>query len=136
MLATKKGTRLLQAVPDDADSAMIAGRCERMNGALEAIEGMRLAVHRDLKGLVVVIAAGFTCSHDVRLRLCRRCILKSANGIRFRQQMLLNIGHPLRHGSETMALEAADWNSRAVAAGGAERPPSGHRDRAERRRRV
>jgi hypothetical protein len=66
MLATKKGTRLLQAVPDDADSAMIAGRCERMNGALEAIEGMRLAVHRDLKGLVIVIAAGFTCSHDVR----------------------------------------------------------------------
>jgi hypothetical protein len=30
---------------------------------------MRLAVHCDLKGLVIVIAAGFTCSHDIRLHL-------------------------------------------------------------------
>jgi hypothetical protein len=53
---------------DDADSTMIAGWCERMIGAFEAIKGMRLAAHRDLKDFVVVIAAGFTCSHDIHLR--------------------------------------------------------------------
>ena len=68
MLATKKRAGLLEAMPHDADSAMIAGWCERMNGAFEAIKGMRLAAHRDLKGFVVVVAAGFTCSHDVHLR--------------------------------------------------------------------
>ncbi len=68
MLATKESAGLLKAMPDDADSAMIASWCERMNGAFEAIKGMRLAAHRDLKRLVVVIAAGFTCSHDVHLR--------------------------------------------------------------------
>ena len=50
-------------MPDDANSAMIAGWCERMDGAFEAIKGMRLAAHRDLKRLVVVVAAGFTRSH-------------------------------------------------------------------------
>ena len=65
MLATKESAGLLKAMPDDADSAVIAGWRERMNGAFEAIIGMRLAVHRDLKRLVVVIAAGFTCSHDL-----------------------------------------------------------------------
>ncbi|MCK1713077.1 MULTISPECIES: hypothetical protein [unclassified Bradyrhizobium] len=65
MLATEKGTRLLQAVSDDTDSTMIAGRRERVNGAFEAIERMRFAVHRDLKGLVIIIAAGFTCRHDL-----------------------------------------------------------------------
>jgi hypothetical protein len=69
MLATKKCAGLLEAMPDDADSAMIAGWCERMNGAFEAIKGMCLAVHRDLKGFVVVVAAGFTCRHDVHLSL-------------------------------------------------------------------
>jgi hypothetical protein len=64
MLATIKCAPLLQAVSDDANSAMIAGRCERMNGAFEAIKSMRLAAHGDLKRLVVVVAAGFTCSHD------------------------------------------------------------------------
>jgi hypothetical protein len=68
MLATVKCAALLQAMPDNANSTMSAGWCERMNGAFEAVEGMRLAAHRDLKRLVVVIAAGFTCSHDLHLR--------------------------------------------------------------------
>jgi hypothetical protein len=71
MIATEKSTRLLQSVPDDADTAMSAGRRERMNGALETIEGVRPAVHRDLKRLVIVIAAGFTGSHDIHLHLWR-----------------------------------------------------------------
>src|SRR6266446_2611762 len=111
MLATIKAARLLHAVPDDPDSAVIAGRCERMNGALEAVVGMRLAVHRDLKGLVVVVAAGFTCSHDVAFAdMPQMLILKSANGIRFQQQRVLNVDRSLRHGTETMTLEAADPN--------------------------
>ena len=65
MLAAEKGARLLQAVPDDASAAMIAGRRERVYGAFEAVERMRFAVHRDLKGLVVVVAASFARSHDV-----------------------------------------------------------------------
>src|SRR6266478_3340235 len=87
MLATKESAGLLQAMPDDADSTVIAGWRERMNGAFEAIIGMRLAVHRDLKRLVVVISAGFACSHECSPSpICRRCILKSANGIRFQQR--------------------------------------------------
>jgi len=59
-------------VSDDADTAMIAGRRERVNGAFEAVERMRLAVHRDLKRLVVVIAASFARSHNVTfLLICR-----------------------------------------------------------------
>jgi hypothetical protein len=104
MLATKQCAGLLEAMPDDADSAMIAGWRERMNGAFEAIKGMRLAVHRVLRGFVVVIAAGFTCSHDVHLR---RNILKSANGVRFQQQALLNIDHSISDtASRTAAPEA------------------------------
>ena len=114
MLATIKAARLLHAVPHDPDSAVIAGRCERMNGALEAVVGMRLAVHRDLKGLVVVVAAGFTCSHDVAFAdMPQMLILKSANGIRFQQQRVLNVDRSLRHGTETMTLEAADANGPA-----------------------
>lgn len=71
MIATEKSTRLLQSVPDDADTAMSAGRRERMNGALETIEGVRPAVHCDLEGLVIVIAAGFTGSHDIHPHLAR-----------------------------------------------------------------
>src|SRR6266545_2314713 len=97
MLATKESAGLLQAMPDDSDSAMIAGWRERMNGAFEAIIGMRLAAHRDLKRLVVVIAAGFTCSHECPPSpICCRCILKSANGIRFQQRRLPNLGQMKR----------------------------------------
>src|SRR5258707_15806985 len=65
VLAAVKRTRLLQAVPDDARSAMIAGRRERVDGAFEAVERMRLPVHGDLKRLVVVVTAGFAGSHGV-----------------------------------------------------------------------
>ena len=114
MLATKECAGLLEAMPHDADSAMIAGWCERMNGAFEAIKGMRLAAHRDLKGFVVVVAAGFTCSHDVAFAdMPQMLILKSANGIRFQQQRVPNVDRSLRHGTETMTLEAADPNGPA-----------------------
>jgi hypothetical protein len=31
--------------------------------AFEAVERMGLTIHRDLKGFVIVIAAGFACRH-------------------------------------------------------------------------
>ena len=65
MIAAEKDARLLQAMPEDAGAAMIAGRRERMDGTFEAVKRMRLAVHRDLKRLVVVVAASFARSHDV-----------------------------------------------------------------------
>jgi hypothetical protein len=63
MIAAEKGARLLQAMPEDAGAAMIAGWRKRVDGAFEAVERMRLAVHRDLKRLVVVVAASFARSH-------------------------------------------------------------------------
>jgi hypothetical protein len=63
MLATKESTCLLQTMSDDPDSAMTTGWCEHVDGAFETIEGMRVSVHRDLKSLVILIAAGFTGCH-------------------------------------------------------------------------
>src|SRR5262245_7274236 len=42
------------------DAAILACRCERVDRAFEAVEGVRRAVHAQLKRLVVIVAAGFT----------------------------------------------------------------------------
>jgi hypothetical protein len=39
MLAAEKGAVLLEAVSDDADAAVLAGRRQRMDRAFEAVEG-------------------------------------------------------------------------------------------------
>lgn len=49
---------------------MIAGRCERMNGVFEAIKGMRLAVHRDLKDLVAMMSA-FADISQMHTEVCK-----------------------------------------------------------------
>jgi hypothetical protein len=67
VIAAEKGTRLLQAVSQDAGTAMMAGRRECMDRAFEAVERMRFAVHHDLKRFVVVVAASFASSHAVTL---------------------------------------------------------------------
>src|SRR6266705_2579061 len=54
---------LLDAVTDDADAAVIAGRRERMDRAFEAVERMGVSVHRHLERLVVIVAAGFASGH-------------------------------------------------------------------------
>ena len=41
-----------------------------MNGAVEDVEGARLAFHHDLEGLVLVVAAGFTGGHALLLSGC------------------------------------------------------------------
>src|SRR5215472_8312252 len=64
MLAAEEGAVLLQAVTDDADAAVLAGRRQRMDRAFEAVEGVGGTVHAHLKCLVVVVSTGFTSGHD------------------------------------------------------------------------
>ena len=71
MRAAEHAAVLFETVPDDPHAAMRAGGCERMNRAFEGIERVRTAVFDDLKCLVVIIAAGFTGSHDIHLHLWR-----------------------------------------------------------------
>lgn len=54
---------VFQAVPDDADTAFFAGRREFVNGALERIENVTLAVFDNLKRLIVIVAAGVAGFH-------------------------------------------------------------------------
>ena len=50
------------ARPDGLAAAMRAARDKRLNGALETVEGVALALHRHFKALVVIISADFTFS--------------------------------------------------------------------------
>src|SRR5262249_53694903 len=63
MLAAKEGAVLFESVADDADAAVLAGRRQRMDRALEAVEGVGGTVHAHLKRLVVVVSTGFTSGH-------------------------------------------------------------------------
>jgi hypothetical protein len=56
-------TGSFHAVTDDFAAAMITFRSDYRNGALEAIENMRLTLSRDLEGLIVIVSAKFTSSH-------------------------------------------------------------------------
>src|SRR5262245_60382447 len=63
-----------------------------MNCALKAIEGVRLALHHDLEGLVVVVAAGFTGGHAL---LQLRCAALAGQP-RHDSRPLSNLGaHPI-----------------------------------------
>src|SRR5918995_6668297 len=64
VVAAIERAAVFQTVPDDTRAAMLAGRGKRVDRAFEAVECVRLAVHDDLKRLVVVVAAGFACGHD------------------------------------------------------------------------
>src|SRR5712692_10849049 len=64
MLAAEERAFLFESVTDDMDAAVLAGRRQRMDRALEAVEGVGRAVHAHLKRLVVVVSAGFASGHD------------------------------------------------------------------------
>jgi len=51
------------AVSDDSAVAMRANRRQRVDRALEAIEGVMLPANDDFKRLVIFIFANFACSH-------------------------------------------------------------------------
>src|SRR5918997_4502603 len=55
----------LDAVADHADAAVLAGRRQRVDRALEAVEGVRGARRGHLDGLVVVVAADLTLRHGL-----------------------------------------------------------------------
>ena len=59
---------LLQAVADDAHTAMYAGGCQHMDRALKTVEGIGLGTHNDLKGLVVVVTARVAYRHGELLK--------------------------------------------------------------------
>jgi len=64
MLTAEESALLLEPVTDDTDAASFTGRREGMNCAFEAVEGMGGPRHAYLKGLVIIVSAGFTFGHD------------------------------------------------------------------------
>jgi hypothetical protein len=58
--AAVQGIPGLHAVTDDLAAAMRAGRRQRVDGALEAVEYMGLTTHLDLKTFVVGVSADLT----------------------------------------------------------------------------
>src|SRR5215216_4628945 len=72
MVAAKECALFLKAMADNSDTASRTSRSERVDGALEAVKGMGLAVRDELKGLIVVVSASLTFSHTgVSLRCSR-----------------------------------------------------------------
>ena len=72
------------AMADDTAAAVWANRRQRVDCALEAIEGVTLTAHDDFERLVIVVLANFACRHTqfVRARGCsRRCLFTVANEI-------------------------------------------------------
>jgi hypothetical protein len=55
------------AVADDTAVAVEANRRQRMDCALEAIEGVTLSAHDDFKRLVIFVLANFACRLVVTL---------------------------------------------------------------------
>ena len=64
MLAAEESTLPLEAVADNTDAAVRAGRRQRMDRAFEAVVGVSLAAQNYLKRLVVIVPAGFADCHD------------------------------------------------------------------------
>jgi hypothetical protein len=67
MYAAEDFASLLHTVTDDPALAVGANRGQRVDRALEAIEGVMLAANNHLKGLVIFIFTNFACSHTKSL---------------------------------------------------------------------
>lgn len=63
MDATEDLASLLHSMSDDPALAVRANRGERVDRALEAIEGVMLAGHDHFERLVILIFTNFACSH-------------------------------------------------------------------------
>src|SRR5688500_11331082 len=63
VIATKHPALRLQSVSHDPAPAVRTFRRQRVDRALEAVEGVRLAGHHDLERLVVLVATGFAALH-------------------------------------------------------------------------
>ena len=68
----------LDAVADDTAITVRANRRQRVNCALEAIEGVALSAHDDFKRLVIIVLADFAFRHTQFGRArggSRRCLI-------------------------------------------------------------
>ena len=63
MDAAEDFATLLHTVPDNPAVAVRTNRRERMDRALETIEGVMLAGHNHFERLVILIFTNFACSH-------------------------------------------------------------------------
>ena len=73
MGAAKYFAPRFHAVPDNLAPAAVAFGRHRVDGALEAVENMRLAIASNLECFVVVVSAVFALRHNVLgLRFRRR----------------------------------------------------------------
>ena len=63
MDAAEDFSALLHTVPDNPAVAVRTNRRERMDRALETIEGVMLAGNNHFERLVILIFASFACSH-------------------------------------------------------------------------
>lgn len=82
MDAAKDFASLLYAVPDYPAVAVRTNRCQGMDRALEAIEGVVLPGNDYFKRLVIFIFANFAYSHTQVFRVSlslRRCPVNSRN---------------------------------------------------------
>jgi hypothetical protein len=94
----------LEAVADDATATVCARRGKRLDGAFKAIECMRVTGLGDLKGFIVLVAAGFTACHRNPLPLMVETlrsysVLALSNGMLRRDSRMnfaTNIFHAIR----------------------------------------
>jgi len=78
--ATEDFSARFDAVTDNAAAAVRANRRQRVDCALEAVEGVTLSTHDHFKRLVVVVLANFACRHTQFVRArggCWRCLFRS-----------------------------------------------------------
>jgi hypothetical protein len=66
--ATENLSVRFDAMSDDPAVAMRANRRQRVDRALEAIEGVMLSGNDYFEGLVIFVLANFTCSHTHKFR--------------------------------------------------------------------
>jgi hypothetical protein len=65
MIAAEHTPIFFQAMADNAHSAMLARRCEQVNGALETVKGVGPAALSQFERFVVVIAASVALCHCI-----------------------------------------------------------------------
>ena len=84
------------AVTDDTAVAVRAHRCQRVDRAFEAIEGVALSPHNYFKRFVIIILADFTSRHIEFVRARRgdwRCPFTVANEFSSQGAGLSNAGY-------------------------------------------
>lgn len=65
MVTTEEFSFLFHSVAQNAGATMTADRCQLVNRAFKAVEGMGLPVHLHLEGVWIVIPAGSATCHDL-----------------------------------------------------------------------